>query len=46
VGTGIGLTITKRIIDFHHGRIWAESTPGKGSIFSFTLPINRAPSAG
>jgi signal transduction histidine kinase len=43
VGTGIGLTIAKRIIDFHHGRIWVESTPGKGAIFSFTLPIHREP---
>jgi signal transduction histidine kinase len=43
MGTGIGLTITKRIIDFHHGRIWAESTPGKGAIFSFTLPTKRIP---
>ncbi|MEE4606679.1 MAG: sensor histidine kinase [Desulfobacteraceae bacterium] len=41
-GTGIGLTITKRIIDFHHGRIWVESEPGRGSKFSFSLPINRA----
>jgi Na+/proline symporter/nitrogen-specific signal transduction histidine kinase len=41
-GTGIGLTITKRIVDFHHGRIWVESEPGKGSRFSFSLPINRA----
>jgi Na+/proline symporter/nitrogen-specific signal transduction histidine kinase len=41
-GTGIGLTITKRIIDFHHGRIWVESEPGRGSRFSFSLPINRA----
>jgi signal transduction histidine kinase len=40
-GTGIGLTITKSIIDFHHGRIWAESKPGKGSMFSFELPVNR-----
>ncbi len=46
MGTGIGLTITKRIIDFHHGRIWAESTPGKGATFAFTLPINRTPTDG
>jgi Na+/proline symporter/nitrogen-specific signal transduction histidine kinase len=41
-GTGIGLTITKRIIDFHHGRIWVDSEPGKGSIFAFELPANPA----
>ncbi len=40
MGTGIGLTITKRIIDFHHGRIWVDSEPGKGTIFSFELPAN------
>ena len=40
-GTGIGLTITKRIIDFHHGNIWVDSEPGKGSMFSFKLPLNR-----
>jgi signal transduction histidine kinase len=40
-GTGIGLTITKRIVDFHHGRIWVESEPGRGSRFSFSLPVNR-----
>jgi Na+/proline symporter/nitrogen-specific signal transduction histidine kinase len=40
-GTGIGLTITKRIIDFHHGRIWVDSQPGKGAVFSFKLPVNR-----
>ncbi len=44
VGTGIGLTITKRIIDFHHGRIWVDSEPGQGTIFAFELPANPAAS--
>lgn len=38
-GTGIGLSLAKRIIEFHNGRIWVESAgSGQGSVFHFTLP--------
>ncbi len=38
-GTGLGLSIAKRIIEMHGGRMWVESSVGKGSTFSFDLPI-------
>ncbi|WP_432822995.1 ATP-binding protein [Trichloromonas sp.] len=37
-GSGLGLYICRKIIESHHGRIWAESQPGQGSRFSFSLP--------
>jgi PAS domain S-box-containing protein len=37
--TGLGLAICRKIAEGHHGRIWAESEVGKGSVFSFSLPV-------
>lgn len=39
-GTGVGLAICRRIVQSQRGRIWAESQPGEGTAFYFTLPIN------
>ena len=45
-GTGLGLTLTKRIVELHGGRMWLSSELGHGSTFGFSLPLREAPAAG
>ena len=39
-GTGLGLALARRLVALHGGKLWVESEPGKGSTFTFTLPVS------
>jgi signal transduction histidine kinase len=45
-GTGLGLYITKSLVEMQHGQVWVQSEPGKGSVFALSLPLTPEPERG
>ena len=45
-GTGLGLYITKSLVEMQHGQVWVHSEPGKGSVFALSLPLSPEPERG